>query len=537
MESITTIKGRVSVLDRDDVDTDQIMPKQFLKRVERTGFGEFLFHDWAKEPDWDLPQEPDPRHRRELRLRLVARARAVGRCRTTASRRSSRRASPTSSTPTARRSACCRSCCPRTSSRRSWAHGECEIDLPDKVVRFDGERGPVRDRRRASTTGCVNGLDDIGLTLQQEDAIKAYEAERERTGPDTTGWRPERDGPSHRAAARRRHRARGRRRDARRVLDAVGEFAYEEQLIGGAAIDATGTAAARRDARGLPGVRRRAARRGRRPEVGLHRPRPAAPRAGPARHPQGPGAVRQPAPGQAADRAAGRQPAQARGDRGHRPARRARADRRHLLRPQGARAPTARPTSTPTRAPEVERIARVAFRAARRKVTNVDKMNVLEVSRFWREVVARRPRARVPRRRARPPARRQRRDAADQRPGRLRRDRHREHVRRHPQRRGGDAHRLDRHAAQRLAGRGGHARACSSRCTARRRTSPGRGSPTRWPRSCRRRCCCATGSGLSAEADAVESAVDRALAGGLRTPTWAATRTPTRPPKAVLEQL
>ena len=40
---------------RDDIDTDQIIPKQFLKRVERTGFGEFLFYDWAKEPGWDLP--------------------------------------------------------------------------------------------------------------------------------------------------------------------------------------------------------------------------------------------------------------------------------------------------------------------------------------------------------------------------------------------------------------------------------------------------------------------------------------------------
>ena len=58
------------MLDRDDVDTDQIIPKQFLKRVERTGFGEFLFYDWAKQPGWDLPVEPDPRHRPQLRLRL-----------------------------------------------------------------------------------------------------------------------------------------------------------------------------------------------------------------------------------------------------------------------------------------------------------------------------------------------------------------------------------------------------------------------------------------------------------------------------------
>ena len=58
MEPINVIEGPVSVLDRVDVDTDQIMPKQFLKRVERSGFGEFLFYDWAKEDGWDLPKNP-----------------------------------------------------------------------------------------------------------------------------------------------------------------------------------------------------------------------------------------------------------------------------------------------------------------------------------------------------------------------------------------------------------------------------------------------------------------------------------------------
>ena len=53
-----TIHGGVTGLDRDDVDTDQIIPKQFLKRVERTGFGEFLFYDWAKQPGWELPVNP-----------------------------------------------------------------------------------------------------------------------------------------------------------------------------------------------------------------------------------------------------------------------------------------------------------------------------------------------------------------------------------------------------------------------------------------------------------------------------------------------
>src|SRR5215218_5110483 len=58
MKAIETITGPVSVLMRDDVDTDQIMPKQFLKRIERTGFGEFLFYDWAKQDGWHLPSNP-----------------------------------------------------------------------------------------------------------------------------------------------------------------------------------------------------------------------------------------------------------------------------------------------------------------------------------------------------------------------------------------------------------------------------------------------------------------------------------------------
>jgi len=48
------VTGRVAVLDRADVDTDQIIPKQFLKRIERTGYGEFLFFDWMKDPDFEL---------------------------------------------------------------------------------------------------------------------------------------------------------------------------------------------------------------------------------------------------------------------------------------------------------------------------------------------------------------------------------------------------------------------------------------------------------------------------------------------------
>ena len=46
MDKFTTLTGIVAPLDRANIDTDQIIPKQFLKRIERTGFGEFAFFDW-----------------------------------------------------------------------------------------------------------------------------------------------------------------------------------------------------------------------------------------------------------------------------------------------------------------------------------------------------------------------------------------------------------------------------------------------------------------------------------------------------------
>jgi len=50
-------RGRVAPLRRNHVDTDQIIPKQFLKRIERSGFGPFLFHDWKREPSFVLNQK------------------------------------------------------------------------------------------------------------------------------------------------------------------------------------------------------------------------------------------------------------------------------------------------------------------------------------------------------------------------------------------------------------------------------------------------------------------------------------------------
>ena len=61
MEPVSIVSGVVAPLDRVSVDTDQIIPKQFLKRIERTGFGPFLFYDWRRtEPDFVLDR---PEHR------------------------------------------------------------------------------------------------------------------------------------------------------------------------------------------------------------------------------------------------------------------------------------------------------------------------------------------------------------------------------------------------------------------------------------------------------------------------------------------
>lgn len=62
MRAFTTHTGQVAAMDRSNVDTDQIIPKQFLKRIERTGFGQFLFYDWRfdrngeENPEFELNQ-------------------------------------------------------------------------------------------------------------------------------------------------------------------------------------------------------------------------------------------------------------------------------------------------------------------------------------------------------------------------------------------------------------------------------------------------------------------------------------------------
>ena len=197
MEAVTRVEGVVCPLDRADVDTDQIIPKQFLKRIERTGFGEFLFWDWRGEEGFPLDRPeyagaPILVTGRNFGCGSSREHAPVGAPGRTASGRSSRRASPTSSAPTARRSACCRWSSPRTRCAPSGAgHARpgvtAAVDLERQVVvsARTATRSPSRSTR-CMRERLLNGWDDIALTLAHEDEIAPYEREPERDGPVTT---------------------------------------------------------------------------------------------------------------------------------------------------------------------------------------------------------------------------------------------------------------------------------------------------------------------------------------------------------------
>jgi 3-isopropylmalate/(R)-2-methylmalate dehydratase small subunit len=184
MNPIETITDKVSVLMRDDVDTDQIIPKQFLKRVERTGFGDYLFYDWAKEPDWELPQ---------TQILVTGKNFGCG---------SSREHAPWALEDYGFRAVIApsfadifKSNCtkigllpvelPAADVRAIAEAGEAQVDLAAQEVRWEG--GSARfEIDQDIKFRLLNGLDDIGLTLQQDEAIAAYERDRERSGPLTT---------------------------------------------------------------------------------------------------------------------------------------------------------------------------------------------------------------------------------------------------------------------------------------------------------------------------------------------------------------
>jgi 3-isopropylmalate/(R)-2-methylmalate dehydratase small subunit len=196
MEAFTRVEGVVCPLDRADVDTDQIIPKQFLKRIERTGFGEFLFWDWRGEEGFPL-ERPE-----YAGAPILVAGRNFG-C------GSSREHAPWALEDFGFRAVIAPSFADifRTNCTKI---GLLPVQLPEEEVRAlieaaEGEPGATAavDLEREVVVApdgreipfridpvvrerLLNGWDDIALTLAHEDEIAAYEHDREREGPVTT---------------------------------------------------------------------------------------------------------------------------------------------------------------------------------------------------------------------------------------------------------------------------------------------------------------------------------------------------------------
>ncbi len=193
MKAFTVHHGRVAALDRVNVDTDQIIPKQFLKRIEKTGFGKFLFYDWRfvgegkANPDFVLN---DPRYEGATIL-VAGKNFGCG---------SSREHAVWALADYGFR-AVISSSFADIFANNSTKNGFLPVRLSDEAVTelmrraqdvdnyqitVDLERCEVRDDQGFSTGFSIddfvrhcllNGLDDIGLTLQHEERIAAYEAQ------------------------------------------------------------------------------------------------------------------------------------------------------------------------------------------------------------------------------------------------------------------------------------------------------------------------------------------------------------------------
>ena len=186
--------GLVAPLDRANVDTDQIIPKQFLKRIERTGFGQFLFYDWRYNADGALNPSfvlNDPRYKGASIL-VTDKNFGCG---------SSREHAPWALGEFGFRAIIAPSFAD-IFANNCFKNGMLPIVLNDDAVRgimrraqqeqnyrltIDLERQTIEDADRLSISFAVSefqrycllqGLDDIGLTLRHADLIQSYEAKR-----------------------------------------------------------------------------------------------------------------------------------------------------------------------------------------------------------------------------------------------------------------------------------------------------------------------------------------------------------------------
>ena len=194
MEPITRIEGTAVPLDRADVDTDQIIPAQYLKRIERTGFGPFLFDEWRKDPDFVLNDE------RYAGASILIAGPNFG-C------GSSREHAPWAIEDAGFKAVIApsfadifRNNCTkigllpvelREESVRALMDAVLDDPTTQIVVDLDGlvVRAPgldeVFDMEAFTRWRLLEGLDDIGLTLQHEADITAFEASRPAFAPTT----------------------------------------------------------------------------------------------------------------------------------------------------------------------------------------------------------------------------------------------------------------------------------------------------------------------------------------------------------------
>jgi 3-isopropylmalate/(R)-2-methylmalate dehydratase small subunit len=187
--------GIVAPLDRVNVDTDQIIPKQFLKRIERTGFGQFLFFDWRYRNDGTTPDPAFELNAPEFQGATILLAGKNFGC------GSSREHAPWALEDYGFRALIAPSFAD-IFYNNCFKNGILPVTLPEDTVNellarakstpgytltVDLETQTVSDSQGFSTAFTVdafrrhcllNGLDDIGLTLQHEPDISAYEAKR-----------------------------------------------------------------------------------------------------------------------------------------------------------------------------------------------------------------------------------------------------------------------------------------------------------------------------------------------------------------------
>ena len=194
MDKFTTLQGVVAPLNRVNVDTDQIIPKQFLKRIERTGFGEFAFFDWryledgVPNPEFILN---DPRYK-DASILVAGRNFGSGSSREHAPwalNEMGFRAIIAPSFADIFRNNCMQNGMVPVVLEESQVDAimgralqrsgyEVTVDLEaQRVTDSDGLSADfeIDPFRRYSL---MNGLDDIGITLANEDAISGYEASR-----------------------------------------------------------------------------------------------------------------------------------------------------------------------------------------------------------------------------------------------------------------------------------------------------------------------------------------------------------------------